>query len=91
MTQREYNQKSFKSEDIVRLKQLINEGCEVHQEIDDLKAGLSETVKAIAEELELKPSQLNKAIRIAHKASMSEEREKLNEIEDILDAVGKNF
>lgn len=91
MPTREYNKKSFKQEDIIRLKQLINEGCQVNQEIDDLKAGLSETVKAIAEELELKPAQLNKAIRIAHKASMSEEREKLDEIEDILDAVGRNI
>lgn len=85
----DYNKKMFKQEDIARLKQLINEGGQVLGEIDDLKAGLSETVKAIAEEIDVKPAQLNKAIRIAHKASLGEEREKLDEIEDILDAAGR--
>ena len=46
--ERQYNRKSFKAEDIARLKQLVNEGCQVKQEIDDLNAGLRETVKAIA-------------------------------------------
>lgn len=85
----QYNKQTFKSEDIARLRQLIEEGCHVNQEIDDLKEGLSATVKAIAEELEIKPSQLNKAIRVAHKASLQEERDKLDEIEDILDTVGR--
>jgi chaperonin cofactor prefoldin len=86
---RQYNKHQFKQEDIARLKQLINEGGQVMGEIDDLKAGLSETVKAIAEELDVKAAQLNKAIRIAYKASMEEEREKLDEIEDILEAAGR--
>ena len=51
--------------------------------------GLSETVKAIAEEMEVKPTQLNKALRIAFKASISEEREAFDEIEDILAAAGR--
>lgn len=84
-----YNQKSFRAEDIARLKKLVDEGCQVLQEVDDLKVGLSETVKAIAEEIEVKPTQLNKAIKIAYKASMNEEREKLDEIEDLLGAAGR--
>lgn len=90
MDRQQYNRKSFKQEDILRLKQLVTEGCQVNQEIDDLKEGLKETVKAIAEEMEIKPSQLNKVIRIAYKASIAEEREALDEIEDILSAVGRN-
>lgn len=88
-TESQYNRKSFKQEDIARLKQLINEGCQVKQEVDDLNAGLRETVKAIAEELEIKPAQLNKAIRIAHKNNMEEEQEAMAEIEDILSAAGR--
>lgn len=89
MSDPQYNQKSFKAEDIARLRQLIKEGCSVNEEIDALKEGLSSTVKAIAEELSIKPSQLNKAIRIAYKSSMQEEKDKLDEIEDILDAAGR--
>ena len=35
---------------LIRLKQLVNDGVQVLQECEDLKVGLSETVKAIAEE-----------------------------------------
>ena len=83
------NVKHYSAEDVIRLKQLINEGCTVLQEMDDLKQGLSETVKAIAEEVGVKPSQLNKAIKIAHKASLQDERDKFEEVEDILETVGR--
>lgn len=91
MADREYNVKSWRSEDVARLKQLIKDGCTVNQEIEDLKAGLNETVKAIAEELEIKPSQLNRAIRIAYKETLHDEREAMQEIEDILDVTGRGL
>jgi t-SNARE complex subunit (syntaxin) len=90
MTQpRETNKASWRAEDISRLRKLMDEGCQVMQEIEDLKAGLSETVKAIAEELDVKAAHLNKAIKVAHKATLQEERDKLVEIEDILEAAGR--
>lgn len=67
----------------------MTEGCQVLQEIEDLNEGLADTIKAIAEEIEVKPAQLKKAIKIAHKNSMIEEREKLDEIDDILQAAGR--
>jgi len=48
-----------------KLKQVINEGVTVLQEVTDLQEGLKETVKAVAEELDIKPAKLNKAIRVA--------------------------
>ena len=83
------NNSMWKAEDIQRLKQLMAEGCQVLQEMEDLRTGLSDTVKAIAEELDVKPSQLSKAMKIAHKASIAEEREKFEEIEDLLEASGR--
>lgn len=90
MTQpRETNKASWRQEDIARLKKLFDEGMQVMQEIEDLKAGLSETVKAIAEELDVKAAHLNKAIKVAHKATLQDERDNLTEIEDILEAAGR--
>jgi len=43
-------------EEKAKLERLINEGSTVLREIEDLKEGLKETVKAVAEELEVKPS-----------------------------------
>ena len=81
--------KALTPQDVARLKQLVNDGCTVLQEVEDLNTGLNETVKAIAEELEIKPGQLKKVIKIAYKASLLEEKEKFDEVEDLLDIIGR--
>ena len=48
----------FTGEEKAKLTQLINEGLTVLQEVDDLNEGLNDTVKAIAEEMQIKPSVL---------------------------------
>ena len=53
----------FSSEDKAKLTTLINEGITVMQEVDDLTEGLNDTVKAIAEEMMIKPGVLKKAVR----------------------------
>jgi Mn-dependent DtxR family transcriptional regulator len=69
---------------------LINEGSTVLREIEDLQEGLKETVKAVAEELNVKPSIINKAIKIAHKDNWKVHEEEWDEIETIL-GVTKNL
>ena len=54
-------------------------------EIETLNGGLSDTVKAVAEELQVKPSVINKAIKIAHKGDWSAHNADWEEIEAILD------
>jgi len=83
--------RTFNAEEVARLKRLIDEGCQVSYEVDALKEGLRDTVKAIAEEMDLKPAILNKAINIAHKAKFQEEYDKFDELETILEAVGKTL
>ena len=83
--------RTFNQEEKARLKKLIDEGMQVTYEIDNLKEGLRDTVKAIAEEMDLKPAVLNKAIRIAHKASFQEEYDKFDELETILETVGRTL
>jgi translation elongation factor EF-1alpha len=51
----------------------------------DIQEGLKETVKAVAEELQVKPSIITKAIKIAHKDDWSKHEEEWQEIEGILD------
>ena len=72
-----------------KLVTLINEGAKVMQEMDDLKAGLNDTVKHIAQELDIKPTILSKAIRVAYKQSFQDEEHAFEELEAILEAVGK--
>ena len=81
--------RTFNAEAKVKLTQLINEGISVLQEVETLNEGLSDTVKAIAEELEVKPSVLKKAIKIAHKQRLNETNEENEELNTILETVGK--
>ena len=81
--------RTFNAEAKVKLTQLINEGISVLQEVETLNEGLSDTVKAIAEELEIKPSILKKAIRVAHKQRLNETNEENEELNTILETVGK--
>jgi|TARA_R110000868_G_scaffold183707_1_gene425000 hypothetical protein len=82
--------RSFSASEITKLKQLITEGIQVTGEIDTLKGGLSDTVKAIAEEMDMKPAVLNKAIRIAYKNDFQSQQEGYNQIEEVLAAVGRD-
>ena len=83
--------KTFNGEQKIKLTQLINEGMTVLHEIDTLNGGLTDTIKAIAEELEVKPSVLKKAIRIAHKASLGQANQAHEQLNTILETVGKTL
>lgn len=83
--------KVFNMEEQARLKQLIQEGCQVKMEVETLNEGLRETVKSIAEELDVKPAILNKAINTAHKANFQEQSEDFELLDTILDIVGKKI
>jgi len=86
----DYN-RTFNGEAKIKLTQLINEGMTVLQEIEDLNAGLNDTIKAVAEELEIKPATLKKAVKIAHKAKLGETNRDHDELNTILETVGKTL
>jgi transposase-like protein len=83
--------RNFSEAEKSKLKELVTEGIQVLQETDTLKEALGDTVKAIAEELDMKPAILNRVIRTAYKADLEEKREAMSDIEDILVAVGRDF
>ncbi len=63
----------------------------VMQEVETLNEGLTDTVKAIAEELEIKPSILKRAIRTAYKSRLGETNKENEELNTILETVGKTL
>jgi transposase-like protein len=83
--------KTFSGDQKIKLTQLINEGMATMHEIDTLNGGLTDTIKAVAEELEVKPSVLKKAIRIAHKASLTQANQEHEDLNTILETVGKTL
>jgi transposase-like protein len=81
----------FSNEQKARLTQVINEGCQTMNEVDSLNEGLSDLVKAVAEEMEIKPSVLKKAIRLAHKAALTKTNQDHEELNTILETVGRTI
>ena len=54
--------RNFNDAEKQKLIQIISQGSQVLSEVDDLKSGLKDTVKAIAEELELPPVKVHCSI-----------------------------
>ena len=76
-------------EEKLKLVQVVDEGVKVLQEVQDLKESLKDTVGAVAEELDIKASVINKAIRIAYKKNLGEQKNNLSEVEDLLASIGR--
>jgi uncharacterized membrane protein YgcG len=83
--------KTFTAEQKAKLTQIINEGMQVMMEVDTLNEGLNDTIKAVAEEMEIKPAILKKAVKLAHKASFGQEQQDHELLETILTTVGKTL
>jgi transposase-like protein len=85
------SERTFNGDAKIKLTQLVNEGMATMREIETLSEGLSDTIKAVAEELEIKPSLLKKAVRTAYKAKLGETNKENEELNTILETVGKTL
>lgn len=81
------------AEETTQIKQTVAAGEQVLSEIDELKESMKEYVKNLAEELDVKPAVINKAIRLAYKQrkenAIQVAQEELSEVEILLHAAGK--
>jgi transposase-like protein len=82
--------RTYGPEEKAKLERLVNEGVTVMQEIEDLNIGLKDTVKAVAEELDIKPSMINKAIKIAQKGDWEKVANDFDDLETLVVTVGKD-
>lgn len=78
--------RNFSAEERTKLKQLMSESISVMTEVEVLTGGLNDTIAAIAEEMNIKPSILKKAIKMAQKRDFDKAREDLDIIESILNS-----
>jgi len=83
MSERVYGQ-----EEKTKLERLVRESVTVLQEIEDLQGGLKDTIKAVAEELSIKPSLINKAIKVAKNRDWGRYQDEFEDLETIVATVG---
>jgi len=82
--------KVFGAEEKAKLIQIVNEGVNVLQEVTDLQEGLRDTVKAVAEEMDVKPSLIKKAIKIAQKGEWHKAVDEFEDLETIMVTTGRD-
>ena len=80
--------KVFGAPEQAKLKQLVKDGWQVMDEIKSLQEGLNDTIKAVAEELDIKPSVIKKAIRTAMKDDWEQTAKDFSDLEDIVHTTG---
>jgi hypothetical protein len=74
---------------MTKLKQFMDQGLAVLQEMADLRDGLRDTAKNLAEELDVKPKVLNNALRAAFKSTLEDQKEDLDQVETVLIHTGR--
>jgi hypothetical protein len=79
----------FNSDQKKKLEMLFKEGISVLSEVQILNEGLADTIKAIAEEMEVKPGVLKKAVRTAYKVNFQQAINDHELLETILETVGR--
>ena len=75
-------------ENIRRLKELVQDGVKILQECEDLKSGLSDTIKDVAEELEVKPAIVSRLIKDVQKNRTMDRREDHEILEELYKVAG---
>ena len=80
--------RTYGAEEKAKLERIVREGVTVMQEIEDLNAGLKDTVKAVAEELDMKPALISKAIKIAQKRYWDKHADAYDDLETLITTLG---
>ena len=82
--------RTYGAEEKAKLQRIVDEGVTVLQEIEDLQAGLKDTVKSVAEELDMKPALINKAIKVAKNMDWDKHQDEFEDLETLVVTVGKD-
>ena len=78
-------------EEKAMLVHVIEQGVNTLQEIAEMRESMKEDVAALADNLDVKPAIVNRAIRVAYKRNMSEMKTAISDVEDLLDAAGRKL
>ena len=81
-------QRMFGPEEKAKIKKLFAEGIQVMSEVAALNEGLNDTIKGLAEEMDMKPATLKKALKIAYKNEFEKEQSNFTEVEEVLEVAG---
>ena len=80
--------KSFKQDEIDKLKSVLNSCVVSLQHIEDIREQMKEIVQEAADELEIKSAEINKAAKALHKQNIASARSAVEAVEELLQVAG---
>lgn len=75
------------SNDLTKLRSVVKESVTTMEEIQALREGMNETIKGVAEELNISPKLLKKAVTFKFKNNLPEAKEEMDETEQLVELV----
>jgi|TARA_X000000950_G_scaffold26108_1_gene28118 hypothetical protein len=81
--------RTLNNEQIAKLKNTIQEGCNIKQQSQDLNEAMTDLVKTVGKDMDIKPSVLKKAISVAFKNNWHDTVAEQDDLESILIATGR--
>lgn len=80
--------RTYGAEEKAKLERLVREAVSIHQEIEDLQGGLKDTIKSVSEELNIKTSLINKAIKVAKNKDWGRITDEFEDLETLIATIG---
>lgn len=76
-------------DDKIKINTLIEKGILINQEIADLRGGLNDAVKKLAEEIGCAPKVIKQAMKVASKGNLKDIQEDVENLEEVLRVAGR--
>jgi predicted regulator of amino acid metabolism with ACT domain len=73
----------------IKVRDLIEKGLNIAEEISDLRGGLNDLIKKVAEDIGCEPKVLKDALRVAKKGNLNEVQENVENLEEVLRIAGR--
>lgn len=72
-----------------KLDYIMKQGAIELDKIKQIREALNEDIKAFAEEIDVKPKHVRKAVRLAHNANFQDHQEDYDVVQTLLEATGR--
>ena len=85
--------RSFTPEELSSIKNIVNEGVKITQQINDLKSSLADAIKNVTstlndgldKDMHIKTSMINKLIKTKIKENLDQQKDEVSDLESFMD------
>lgn len=76
-------------DDKIKINEIIEKGMRIAEEIKDLRGGLNDAIKQLAEQIGCSPKVIKQALKVAKDGNLNEVQEDVENLEEVLRVAGR--